>query len=668
MNFYERDVSEELQEYLEEIVQVNKNSKIVDKYVKEFLSALYSSPWALEFMIKQRIFTVENDVFLDIDELNDFSLLNTPRKEDQRRANLLLYIKPFEEELDKLKYILKINKNWINGTNKEFHSIDILYDDPELIKGKFLKMLDYITESFEEEKLVIFTSWKQTAEKIEELLKLKFGQGSCVSFHSGKTDEELQYSADRFQSDDNCKFIVCDELGGEGRNFQIADAIIHFDIPWSPIILEQRIGRLDRVGRDINRDVTSIVIYSEGTVEESLFKIWKESLNVFNESLSGLELVFEEIQNKILDALKNDIRYGLNDIFEEINIYSGQMQEYVEEEQYIDMARHLDIDKENKINEILERFSEENGNKLKEVMNKWGNLIGFKPSKVDTDIYEFLPQNFYQNAFKNTLFTIPDMEKSRKRSNNRYGIRGTFSRSKSIEREDLIFFAPGDVFFDSIINNSMEVSRGRCCAFSKSSNIKWRGVILKWSVDINIQNILEKDKNALKYIKNDYMPMEHIYTIHPFDGYDNIEKSEILNEYFESLNLNPKTLVHIGKRNGKNVRLVDDNSKNNISWFKHNYPRILWRETIVDIYKQGCAEVRKKLKSMNIREIAKKDFENQINSLKSVNKYYEYNKEENIENIKDNVKYYNLILSSLDNPKIGIDSAIVMFLDGEKNE
>ena len=69
-------------------------------------------------------------------------------------------------------------------------------------------------------------------------------------FSCRKNDEELQYSADKFQSDESCKFIVCDELGGEGRNFQIADSIIHFDMPWSPIILEQRIGRLDRVGRD----------------------------------------------------------------------------------------------------------------------------------------------------------------------------------------------------------------------------------------------------------------------------------------------------------------------------------------------------------------------------------------------------------------------------------
>lgn len=668
LNFYERDVSEEIHQYLQKIVLENPESKVIGQFVKELLSALYSSPWALEFMLNKRLFAVENDIYFEFNEANNLNLLNTPRKEDERRTNLTMYIGSFEGELDILRYIINLNKKWISATSREFESLEELYNDPDLIKGKFLKMIDYITESYEEEKIVIFTSWKQTAEKLEEVLKLKFGLNSCVSFHGGKTDEELQYSADKFQSDETCKFIVCDELGGEGRNFQIADAIIHFDIPWSPIILEQRIGRLDRVGRDTNKDVISVVFYSENTVEESLFRIWKESLNVFNESLSGLELVFEEIQNKILDAIKNDIRYGLNDIFDEISEYSQQMKEYVEEEQYIDMARHLDRGKENKINQILDKFSEEKGNKLKVVMNKWGNLIGFTPTKIEDDIYAFLPQNFQKNAFKNTFFTIPDMEQTRERTRNTTSIKGTFSRCKAIEREDLIFFAPSDQFFDSIINNAMEVDRGRCCAFMNSSSVEWKGIILKWNIDINIQNIIEKNKEALKYIKRDYMPMEHIYTIHPFEGYENIKNGAVIDSYYEALNVDSKKLIHIGKRSGKNVRLVKDNSKSNIEWFKHNYPKSLWIQMVKEVYIKGHNEAIETIKSMDIKDIAKKDFEKHINGLKSVNRYYRYNTKQNQESLNNKIQYYNLVLSNLKAPKLTLDSAVVMFLEGEKNE
>ena len=71
---------------------------------------------------------------------------------------------------------------------------------------------------------------------------------------------------------------------------------------------------------------------------------------------------------------------------------------------------------------------------------------------------------------------------------------------------------------------------------------------------------------------------------------------------------------------------------------------------------------------MDIRGSAKKDFENQLNSIRSVDLYYKYNNKVNIEKIKDKIEYYNLILSSLTNPKLTIDSAAVMYLSGDENE
>ena len=74
------------------------------------------------------------------------------------------------------------------------------------------------------------------------------------------------------------------------------------------------------------------------------------------------------------------------------------------------------------------------------------------------------------------------------------------------------------------------------------------------------------------------------------------------------------------------------------------------------------------IKSMDIRSIAKKDFEKNINAMKSVNRYYKYNRKQNQESLNNKIQYYNLVLSNLKVPKLTLDSAIVMFLDGEKNE
>lgn len=75
--------------------------------------------------------------------------------------------------------------------------------------------------------------------------------------------------------------MLSDESGGEGRNFQVADKVIHIDVPWSANVIEQRIGRLDRIGRQDNNAVTSIVVYAENSLEEQLYKFWNEGVQLF---------------------------------------------------------------------------------------------------------------------------------------------------------------------------------------------------------------------------------------------------------------------------------------------------------------------------------------------------------------------------------------------------
>src|SRR5712692_10158146 len=120
--------------------------------------------------------------------------------------------------------------------------------------------------------------------------------------------EELQDAADACQSSDRCRILLCDELGGEGRNFQIASQIIHIDLPWTPAQLEQRIGRVDRFGRE--GTVLSTVIFAKDWPEQDLCRSWQDAFHLFAQSMSGLEIALETIRYRLMNAVCQSSREG----------------------------------------------------------------------------------------------------------------------------------------------------------------------------------------------------------------------------------------------------------------------------------------------------------------------------------------------------------------------
>ena len=153
--------------------------------------------------------------------------------------------------------------------------------------------------------------------------------------------EELQDAADAFQSSDRCRILLCDELGGEGRNFQIASQIIHIDLPWTPAQLEQRIGRVDRFGRE--GTVLSIVPFAQNWPEHDLFRIWQDAFHLFTQSMSGLEIALETIQNKLLDAIFQSSRDGIANLIDTMVEEADKLRQAVEEERYFEEAAKLSL-------------------------------------------------------------------------------------------------------------------------------------------------------------------------------------------------------------------------------------------------------------------------------------------------------------------------------------
>ena len=122
-------------------------------------------------------------------------------------------------------------------------------------------------------------------------------------FHEELSIVERDQQAAHFASPDGSQILLCSEIGGEGRNFQFAKKIVLYDLPGHPDLVEQRIGRLDRIGQ--GSEIEIFVPWLKGTPEEVLFKWYDTGLSSFTHSWNGASAILDKFQMQLLATLKN---------------------------------------------------------------------------------------------------------------------------------------------------------------------------------------------------------------------------------------------------------------------------------------------------------------------------------------------------------------------------
>lgn len=624
--FYELETYESLLSYLEYFAENSNDHHKGGEYIRLCLSAMFSSPFALSSVLEKRIQFLKGFSFSEENEIGTI-ITSSPKSRN---------------ELTLVESLLSINRHWLSAVNSEFDRLKELYDDPDLINGRLMRVVDYLSESTKN-KFVIFTSWTDTLIPFKTVLEKKFGTESVRSFYKGLDDMTLQHNVDDFQSNPKVRFMISDELGGEGRNFQMADEVIHLDLPWSPSQLEQRIGRLDRIGR--LEDVVSVVPYAVDSLDEDLFKLWDTGLNIFQESLSGLEIALGDIKENIQKALIHNLRYGMISVIEKMQTSLQDMRKRVEQERYFDMARQLDKNVQDHLVTLIENFDGDNGKKLGETMMAWSTLAGLRGKAGEQgNVTIFVPQNVSIKSMKNTLFVPPNMKEVHRRAKRVGEVRGTFNREYAINREDLVFYAPGDPFFDAIVNNASKSEMGRSCAFIReNSDVDWKGFILTWSVHLNPNPLFEQGEfleNLM--LAQGYLPLEPIiHAIGYSEEYDVSE--EIIRETVK--NSYAKGLKHLGKR-----------SDGKVNEFREEFSKEEWLIQTNRAYEESYQKVQKQVKKLIDIDRAKKDFQRKIHGLLASNLYYKRVKLQNQHDVKRMNNVSNAIIKGLENPIITLES------------
>ncbi|MGR5269428.1 RNA polymerase-associated protein RapA [Vibrio astriarenae] len=239
---------------------------------------------------------------------------------------------------------------------------------------QFDPRVDWLIEKVKDkrsDKILVIASRATTALQLEQALREREGIRATV-FHEGMSILERDKAAAYFaQEEGGAQVLICSEIGSEGRNFQFANQLVMFDLPFNPDLLEQRIGRLDRIGQQNDIDVH--VPYLEGTSQGILARWFNEGLNAFAETCPTGRTVYEQHSDVLIKMLASGDTAELDDVIEQSHKMNQALKSQLEQGR--DRLLEMHSNGGEKAQKIVDQISATDGDT---------NLVTFALSLFDT--------------------------------------------------------------------------------------------------------------------------------------------------------------------------------------------------------------------------------------------------------------------------------------------
>ncbi|WP_180053607.1 MULTISPECIES: RNA polymerase-associated protein RapA [unclassified Acinetobacter] len=190
-------------------------------------------------------------------------------------------------------------------------------------------LMEKLRTDLKHKKVLLIARSGPVVEALENVLRLHAGIRTAM-FHEGMSLLERDQAAAYFAEESyGAQILLCSEIGSEGRNFQFASDLILFDLPANPDVLEQRIGRLDRIGQE-NR-IQIHVPYLVGTAQERMFRWYNEALNIFSNISPTAQTLQENFIVALKDCLLADKGQEFEDLLEEVSVQREALEAELQE-------------------------------------------------------------------------------------------------------------------------------------------------------------------------------------------------------------------------------------------------------------------------------------------------------------------------------------------------
>jgi ATP-dependent helicase HepA len=321
---------------------------------------------------------------------------------------------------------------WVDRLSTEF-AVDAgdsnLQAKLDLSKDPRVAWLTELLRQPHPRKVLLICRSKQKALALDEALRLNIKVKVGV-FHEDLTLVQRDRNAAWFAEEDGARLLICSEIGSEGRNFQFAHHLVLFDLPLNPELLEQRIGRLDRIGQ--KDDIQLHIPYLKGSPQEVLSRWYQQGLNAFTTNLEGgnelLRAFGRQVHDLALEFPALDPEEGQQKLDTLVNQTSCARIDLVKKlEEGRDRLLELNSFRPQRAQQLVDAIrSEDQDPRLEEYMLDVFDHFGVHLEELAPHTYQLNAQGIITDAFP----SIPED-----------GLIATFDRKRALSREDVGFLS-----------------------------------------------------------------------------------------------------------------------------------------------------------------------------------------------------------------------------------
>ena len=305
-------------------------------------------------------------------------------------------------------YSIKNNSTSSTGEEEFNYDINLNVKEPnhDFSNDPRIDWLTKILKDNELEKFLLICRTQAKTAEIENSLRDRINIKTAV-FHEELNLVQRDRNAAWFADQDGARLLICSEIGSEGRNFQFCHHLILFDLPINPELIEQRIGRLDRIGQ-IN-DILIHIPTIENSQRERLAKWQHYGLNAYEENIPGGQTLITQYRDQLLSTLK-DKQNNLDKLIKETKKSRKELQ--IKLEQGKDQLIEINSHSANKSDELIGKIRKsENSSELESLMLRLFDIFGIGVDDIGKQTYrltntERLPVNIPGNRSGTVVVTF----------------------------------------------------------------------------------------------------------------------------------------------------------------------------------------------------------------------------------------------------------------------